>query len=316
MLRMIFLNKKTTSTVLALLTLLTFSSCNKFEGAVTVPAFLHLDAIDIVPQSQNAPSVEEGFYSSMVDCVQLVCYFEGDEAETNLGTFQLPCTVPVLRHGEMEYLTVVPCVKQNGIASTRIEYPYFQRQHIEGLRLAPDSVTNIGTLDTATGRYILKSYYHTLDRLGIVTEDYFEPTSFATHFDSTLIWVKDDPAHACTGQGYGKVHVTSDQTTLRFYIPEEYTLDNTKYLYLEMDYWADMLFEVYLTGFETSSSNASTMSVMKIYPNSHWQKIYINLGKAWSQFNYNNPIAVSFAALNTEGIEGDVRIDNIKIVTI
>lgn len=313
---MIFLNKRGIRTVLAMLTLLTISSCNKFSGDVTVPAWLHIDAIDVIPQDENAPSIEDGFYSSLVDAVQLVAYFEGDEAETNLGTFQMPCTLPVLRHGKIKYLNVTPCVKQNGIASTRIEYPYLQRQRIEGLSLTPDSITNIGTRDTATGRYILHTFYHPLPRLAILAEDYFEPTSFSTHFDSTLTWVKNDPTNACTGQGYGAVHVDKSQQTVRFYIPEEFSVDKTKYLYLEMDYRTDVLFEVYLTGFVNASSNASTMPVMKLYANDHWQKIYINLGKAWSQFNYNNPISISFAALNTEGIEGDIRIDNIKIVTI
>lgn len=313
---MIFLNRRTTTLALALLTMLTISSCKKFSGDVTVPAWLHIDGIDIVPQSENAPSVEEGFYSSLVDAVQLVAYFEGDESETNLGTFQMPCTIPVLRYGTMKYLQVVPCVKQNGVASTRIEYPYFQRQKIEGLRLSADSITHIGELDANTGRYILNTHYYSLPRLAILAEDYFEPTSFSTHFDSTLTWVKDDPEGACTGQGYGKVHVDKSQKTVRFYIPEEFRVDKTKYLYLEMDYKADILFEVNLTGFVNASSNATTMSVMKIYANNHWQKIYINLGKAWSQFNYNNPISVSFAALNTEGIDGDILFDNIKIVTI
>lgn len=313
---MIFLNKKTIPMALALLTLLTISSCKKFTGDVTEPAWLHIDGVDVVPQSENAPSAEPGFYSSLVDAMQLVAYFEGDDAETNLGTYQLPCTLPVLRHGTIKYLNIIPCVKQNGVASTRIEYPYLQSQRIEGLRLTRDSVTHIGTLDTSTGRYIVHTHYNTFPRLAVLVEDYFEPTSFATHFDSTLTWVKDDPQGACTGQGYGSVHVTSDQSTVYFYIPEEFTVDKTKYLYLEMDYRADMLFEVYLTGFVTTSSNASTMSVMRLYANQNWQKIYINLGKAWSQFNYNNPISVSFAALNTEGKEGDIRIDNIKIITI
>ena len=313
---MIFLNKRILPTALALLTLLTISSCNKFSGDVTVPAWLHIDGIDVVPQAVNAPSVEPGFYSSLVDAVQLVAYFEGDDAETNIGTFQLPCTVPILQHGTMKYLNVVPCVKQNGVASTRIEYPYLETQRIEGLRLSSDSVTHIGTLDSTTGRYLVHTHYHTFPQLAVLVEDYFEPTSFATHFDSTLTWVKNDSTGACTGQGYGTVHVADSQKIVYFYIPEEYTLDKTKYLYLEMDYRADMMFEVYLTGFVSASSNASTMSVMRLYANRDWQKIYINLGKTWSQFNYNNPISISFAALNTEGIEGDIRIDNIKIITI
>lgn len=313
---MIFLNKRTIGAALMLPILLSVSSCKKFSGDVTVPAWLHIDGIDIVAQRENAPSVEEGFYSSLVDAVQLVAYFEGDDAETNLGTFQMPCTVPVLRHGKVKYLDVVPCVKQNGVASTRIEYPYFQRQRLEGLRLAADSVTHLGDLDTASGKYVLHTHYYPLPRLAILAEDYFEPTAFDTHFDSTLTWVKNDPANACTGQGYGKVHVDKTQSTVRFYIDEEFNVDKTKYLYLEMNYRTDLLFEVNLTGFVTTSTNASTMSVMRLYPNSGWQKIYINLGKAWSQFNYNNPISVSFAALNTDGTGGDILIDNIKIVTI
>ena len=316
MLGMIFLDKRTAIRVSTLLIALIFSSCNKFAGDVTVPAYLHLDAIDITPQQQGAPSIEAGFYTSAVDCAQLICHFEGDASETILGTFQLPCTLPVLRYGDMEYLTVIPCVKQNGISSTRIEYPYFQRIELKGVHLSADSVTNLGVLDTATNLWTLTTHYYGLDELDILAEDYFEPTSFATHFDTTLTWVKDDPAGACTGQGYGLVHFDDTMQTVRFYIPEEFTVDRTKYLYLEMDYWADCLFEVYLTGFVSSGSNASTMPVMKLYANSGWRKIYINLGKAWSQFNYNNPIALSFQALNTEGITGDVRIDNIKIITI
>lgn len=301
---------------IVLLSTLIISSCKKFTGDVTIPAYLQLDAITVVPQQQGAPSIEAGFYTSNVDCVQLICHFEGDASETVLGTFQLPCTLPVLRHGDMEYLTVIPCVKQNGIASTRIEYPYFQRLKLNDVHLTPDSITHIGTLDTTSGLWTLQTHYYSLDRIDILTEDYFEPTAFATHFDTTLTWIKNDPGNACTGQGYGLVHLDDTMQTRRFYIPEEYTVEKTKFLYLEMDYWTDHMLEVYITGYVTASSNASTLPVMKLYANNGWQKIYINLGKTWSQLNNNNPISISFQALNTEGISGDVRIDNIKIITI
>ena len=41
--------------------LLSFNACKKFSGEVTVPAFIHIDRIDVVRQSQNAPSNEDGF---------------------------------------------------------------------------------------------------------------------------------------------------------------------------------------------------------------------------------------------------------------
>ena len=300
----------------AFLILLTANSCKKFSGDITVPAFLHLDGIVITPQAVNAPSSEAGFYTSEVDAVQLICYFEGDTAETTIGTFQLPCTVPLLRHGTMKYLTVVPSVKQNGISATRIEYPYFKHIRLENVTVAADSITHLGTQDATTGQWRLTTHYYEKPSLAVLVEDYFEPTSFSTNFDTTVVWVKDDAANACTGQGYGRVHVTPEDKIVTFYIPQNFTVSETKYLYLEMDYRTNVDMQICLTGYQSAGSSASTMSVMMLYANTHWQKIYINLGKAWSQFNYNNPIALSFQAVNTGAIEGDVRIDNVKLITI
>lgn len=313
--RMIFSRNHFRLLAAGLFILLTVSGCKKFSGDVTVPAFLHLDGIDIIPQTENAPSSESGFYTSDVDAVQLICYFKGDTAETTIGTFQLPCTVPLLRHGTMDYLTIIPAVKQNGISATRIEYPYYKHIRLEKVTVAADSITHLGTQD-ASGQWRLQTHYYEKPSLAVLVEDYFEPTSFSTNFDSTVVWVKDDAANACSGQGYGRVHVTPTDQLVTFYIPQNFTVSETKYLYLEMDYWTDVDMQICLTGFQTAGSSASTMSVMMLYANRKWQKIYINLGKTWSQFNYNNPIALSFQAVNTGGIEGDVRIDNVKLITI
>ena len=168
-----------------LLTVSALCSCNKFKGDVEIPAYLHLDRIDIVPQAQNAPSVEPGFYTSIVDAVQLVCWFEGDESETNLGVYQMPFTIPVLRHGTAKYIRVVPVVKQNGIAGSRIAYPYYQVIQLDNVKLAPDSVTRLGRFDSVANQWYLQANYYSRDLIDILSEDYFEPTSFSINFDST-----------------------------------------------------------------------------------------------------------------------------------
>ena len=123
------------------LTLLTLSACKSFDGDTTVPAYIHLDHIDIVPQAQNAPSVEPGFYTSVVDAVQLIGYFEGDKEETDFGSFQLPFTTPVLRHGTLKYLRVYPVIKQSGQAAFRVYYTFYQPTTLYNIPLSPDSVT-------------------------------------------------------------------------------------------------------------------------------------------------------------------------------
>ena len=271
--------KKNTKILLAcLLATLVFSACEKFKGDVEVPAFLHLDRIDIVPQPQNAPSSEPGFYSSIVDAAQLICYYDGDDAETNLGVYQLPFTVPILHHGPIEYIKVVPVIKQNGISGTRISYPFFQTIQIDDVLVAKDSITNFGTLNN--GQWTLNAHYIPRRQMDILMEDYFEPTSFSTNFDSCITWVRDEPENACSGQGYGLLEVPDSVTTSTFSINIDLNPKTGQVLYLEMDYQTDLDLYVNMLGFAYSSSgSASSKPIMTLLPNNRWQKIYINLGR-------------------------------------
>lgn len=301
------------------LTLLTFSSCKQFQGDVTVPAFIHIGSIDVVRQTHNAPSNEDGFYTSDIDVVELVCYFEGDAAETRLGAFELPCTVPVLRHGKMKYLTINPAVKQNGVSGTHIDYPFYQPIRLEEVPLTAEDTTFLGTYDDNTGNYRLyTSYYPKGERLRVLAECYFEPTSFATCFDSNVTWVANDPAGACTGQGYGRVHVNPTDSLLTFGFTDstEFNPGSARTLYMELEYQTDFPLYIHMLGFSTSQgSTITSKSVMCINPKNHWNKIYVNLGRTWSQFLYRSPISVYFQIVNDKGVEGDILIDNIKVIT-
>lgn len=310
--------KNTTQLALALvLTVLIFSSCKRFEGDITVPAYLHLDRIDVTPQSSNAPSVEPGFYTSDIDAVEVICYFEGDNAETVLGVFQLPCTMPILHDGPIEYITINPVVKQNGLSGTRIYYAFYEPIRLTDITVSPNDTTNLGTLDPTANEWTLETHYYTKERINVLSEDFFEPTSFLTHFDSTVTWVTDDPENACTGKGYGLIHIADSEETRTFSIKDEFSPTSTQILYLEMDYKTDVDLYVNMIGFQVSSEGAATTkSVMCLYPTKTWKKIYINLGRTWSQFYYNTPLSIFFQAANTEGIEGDILLDNVKIITL
>ncbi len=309
--------KKNTIILLAALLTLCFSACERFQGDVQVPAYLHLDRVNIVPQSQNAPSVEPGFYTANIDAVQIIYYFEGDPSEYSLGVFQLPFTVPLLRHGNITRLTIVPVIKQNGIAGTRIAYPYYNTVKLENIRVAPDSITNIGRLDPQNNQWYINANYKTGDLINIQTEDYFEPTAFSSNFDSTVIWVKNDPNNACTGQGYGRIHINDSTTVTTFSILKELSPDPKSVLYLEMDYKNDFEIFVNMVGFPVSSSGqVETKSIQKLHPRSNWNKIYINLGRVWEQFNHNTPLSIFFQVTNPDHKTGDIFIDNVKIIAI
>lgn len=283
-----------------------FGSCKKFQGEYTVPSYIHIDKVDVVPQAQNAPSPEAGFYTSAIDCVQIICYFEGDQSETNLGAYQLPCTVPVLHQGRAKYVHVVPVVKQNGMSETRIAYPFLKRIELSNIDFVADSTVDLGTL---------QCNYYTRAELNVLTEDYFEPTTFSTHFDSVVQWVANDPENACTGQGYGLITIPDTVMSVNFAIKDEFDIPNS-YLYLEMDYQTDVELYVHMLGFErTTNTNATSKSVMCMVPKDKWNKIYINLSRTWSQFYYHTPIRIYFQAANPEKKTAHVKIDNVKILT-
>ena len=314
---MIFFKKNIQPILACLLMALAFSSCEKFKGDVRIPAYLHLDRITVGPQAQLAPSPEPGFYTSIIDAAQIICYFEGDESETNLGVFQLPFTAPILRHGTIKYIKVVPVVKQNGQASTRIAYPFYQTITLNNIVVAADSVTNLGQFVEADSAWSLTAHYVPLSNMTVLVEDYFEPTSFSTNFDTNLVWVRDSASAACTGKGFGMLSIPDSVNVANFAVLTSLRPKVGQVLYLEMDYQTDFDLYVNIIGFRVNSEgNASTVPVMCLVPNSSWQKIYINLGRAWSVLNWNTPLTLLFQAANAQGKNGTVRIDNVKVIAL
>ena len=55
--------------------------------------------------------------------------------------------------------------------------------------------------------------------------------------------------------------------------------------------------------------------MMVVRASKDWQHLYINLGRTWSYFNHTPNFRISFSALNTDGIEGDIRFDNVRLLT-
>ncbi len=294
--------------VAAVATLATLLSCDRYEGDVVEPSYLKIDSIYVVDNSQTSWSNESGFFTSAVDAVNVVVWAEGDAAETNLGTFQLPCTVPVLKRGNVDMVRISPVVKQDGIAGKRITYPYYQDITLEDVRFVTDSVTDLGTLTTqfAPGMKVL-------------WREFFEPGPNEISLDSvvqrcysldTVRW----------GYGCGRVHIADSVTRLAFWSDTTYTIPSaSSIVYLEMDYWSDVDFTVALYNPTTSGGTNVLINHMTIYgkPEQGWQKIYINIGGTWSRHSGHYPdIRPYFYILNDGAQSGNLYIDNIKLIVI
>ncbi|MGA2824311.1 MAG: hypothetical protein ABSE72_12395, partial [Bacteroidales bacterium] len=118
-----------------LLLLLAQTSCEKFSGDQTVPAYLKIDSIRLTTD-----------YSTQGTAIHNITDVWVNIDGQLIGTFQLPATFPILQQGS-HTLVVLPGVKQDGIASTRISYPFYQ-EIIKTINLVPDKKLDLGTLST------------------------------------------------------------------------------------------------------------------------------------------------------------------------
>ena len=284
--------------------LLSFTACSDDEEFVP-PSFLHVKAIKVVPTTTSPISVEPGFYTSDIVACYVVAHYPGNNTLDSIGLFQLPFTVPVLHSGEVDYLEFYPAVKQSGISGTLPFYTFYKPIKITGQTLTTGDTLRFDTLST--------TYAIALSDMQMFEP--FEPTELSTLFDS-IVWHKYATAEACTGQGYASVHVADSVSSVPFSIKTDfYVSDPNRIVYLELDSRSDIRFEVYMESAYTSGGATDKQRVMVVNPSDHWQHLYINLGRTWAWFNHNPSFKLSFAALNPYGEEGDVRIDNVKVIT-
>ena len=270
----------------------------------TAPAFIHLDAIQLEMPTENPITTEDGFYTADIVAARVLLRYPGLSTLDTLGLFELPFTAPVLFNGVPEFIEVYPAIEQSG--SSRALIPYFYKSiHLTDRTLKAGDTLNLGTLTT--------TYLATND---VMRYELFEPTEGSIIFDSVVIWEPHAAADACSGEGYGRVHVTPSQASVTFSIDEQFILDTVeKALYLELDSRSDLLYSVNLKSAYTEGGAEETREVMRIRPSEKWVHLYVNLGTTFKWFNKNPKFRITFTALNVDGTEGDVRIDNVRLIS-
>jgi hypothetical protein len=289
--------------ILLAMAALGMTACN--DDDFTIPAFLHVEAVKVVPPESNPITLEEGFYTSDITALYVIAHYPGAMKMDTIGLFEMPFTIPVLHEGPVDYLEFYPAVKQSGVGGALPYYSFYKPIRVSDTSLVAGDTLRFDTLST--------TYAIGLSDMLMFT--CFEPTEGSLPFDS-VEWHRYAPEEACSGMGYASVHVPDSVLSVPFGIKQSfYVTDPTRVIYLELDTRSDMRFEVYMhAAYETGGSEHQER-VMVINPSNHWQHMYINLGRTWAWFNHQPEFRLSFAALNVDGTEGDIRIDNVKLLT-
>lgn len=277
------------------LNLLLLSSCEKFSGDQEIPAYLEIDTVMLSTLYSEQGSASHSICDAWV-------YLDGEI----LGTFELPARFPVLANGK-HTLTVLPGIKKDGIASTRVEYPYYNVIEKQ-IPLAPDSTTSVTNL---------KSTYKSSTKF-LWMEDFEDVAlSLDTTKRSTVKMKNTDPDSENTfeGQHSGEALLTSDTSYFEAVTHAAYSISTATPTYLELNFKSNntLTVGVYLYG----SANLYEVPIITLFStDGRWKKIYIDLSTSINAYSGMSTFRVYFSTYKDSGVStGEIFLDNCKLVT-
>ena len=135
----------------------TATSCEKFSGDQTIPAYLAIDSIYL-----STDYYSEGTSSQRITDAWV---YIDDEF---LGAYELPAKLPVLKSGKHN-VKIYPGIKRNGIAATRVSYEFYSPV-IKILPFGLDSITRTGVLRTTYQATTLFSWKEDMEDVSLTLD--------------------------------------------------------------------------------------------------------------------------------------------------
>ncbi len=277
-----------------LLLLLAHTSCEKFSGNQTVPAYLRIDSIRLTTDYSTQGTAMNSITDAWV-------YIDGEL----IGTFQLPARFPVLKQGSHS-LMVLPGVKKDGIAATRINYPFYQEIN-KTIDLVPDSTLDVGILSTT---YSTKAKF-------IWKEDFDNAAITLDTTTATTEKIKQTPSGSpftLEGLHSGIVELDTIGATFEAVSHSTFTIPISE-VYLEMNFNINtsLIVGVYITTFGILNPPSPIMTLLPT--NDKWKKIYIDLTTTLNAYSGATKFRVYYYVKNTSGDHNRILLDNIKVLS-
>ncbi|MDG1348218.1 MAG: hypothetical protein P8P67_00720 [Flavobacteriales bacterium] len=260
-----------------LILLLFFVSCKK-ESADTIPAYIQIDDIELE---------EENITSNITDAWVYV----NDQLQ---GVYKLPAKFPVLEEG-VQKVRIKAGIKANGIASSRIAYPFYD-SYFEDISFNPNKSKNI-TPTVEFNRENEDIFIEDFEGIGINLES--DSLSFSTqNFE---------------GNNFGTITLSdtmyiSEVTTDEFFdLPQAGAP-----VFLELDYKSNTPFLVGV--YVNYPQSVVQKDLLWITPKADWNKIYVNLTSTISE-GINASSFKVFIGMKREGDDtNELYFDNLKVV--
>jgi hypothetical protein len=278
---------------------LAFASCDLVNPEEQLPAYLDINKFDF------SITAEQGIDSEQITDAWV---FVND---ISLGIYQLPATVPVLELGNQK-ISIFPVIRENALPSAPIIYPFYQRFE-QNLELVADQTFTI----QPTTSYIKNAVFE-------MVEEFEDANHRLNGGDPNALQIVEASNVSLHGKGVGQILLNgADEVT--FTSSATFTdLPTTGNLavFLELDYKANVEFEIGLVGLNSNPTQPVNATSYKITlcPIDQWNKLYLNFQEDL-EFSQLPAYKLAFRVSNKNtgctpfnDVTPEVLIDNLKFI--
>jgi hypothetical protein len=275
--------------------LLALSSCEKFSGDQTIPAYISIDSIYLQTDFETEGTTSQNITDAWV-------YVD----ENLVGTFQMPCHFPVLYKGVHD-VTILSGIKRNGIASTRTTYPFYA-SIVKTVNLVPDSTVNIGVVKTtymSTTKFLWMESFEDIS----ISLDTTKNSKAALHL------TEEDSPLTFEGKHSGMIKLDTSKNFFELSTHNYYKIPSAP-VYLEMNFNTNNTFQVGVIVYTTDYLIYQT-PVLNLAPTSNkWKKIYIDLTTTLNSYLNSTNFRVYLGGYKDSSVaDAVILFDNFKLVS-
>lgn len=273
-------------------------SCNLINPVEEIPALIKIDTVLVTVNEFDKGS----------DSHQMTDIWISVGGKT-LGVFEMPALIPCLLDTASQWIFIRPGVKMNGMASTRVAYPFFVPYQLN-VGQTVDLLLEAGKTSTITPTFTYK------DECVFAWIEEFEDAgvtfSYASYSDTVF---KNQNEIVKDGRFSGVVYLDSINSYFEARSAEDFTLpgDGTSIL-LEFDYLNTVEFEV--GTYVIEDEVATWSSLIMVRKSDKWQRIYIDLHSTVAYETEADLFRMGFRAQwdSTGTATQSMLFDNIKLI--
>lgn len=283
--------------------LLFLHGCDVFDKEEDIPGFVFVASAEL----ETDPLVEGENTHAITD---VHVFYDGDFA----GAYELPAHIPIYGPGERR-LVIAPGIKNNGMGSNRVIYPFYDNTDIDveiipevSVPITPDSVVVFkyfkGTSEGSPMHFLIDAFE--------LPGNVWIPQSD----DSVGVINTTQPEYVRSGSGGGLVELNESRKKLLVYSSTDtWPLEDMPRgvpVYLEIDFKGDVAMEI---GLRVIGQINRSVFVVGLNPTQDWTKVYVDLTDEINAPRDATNFQILLKAEKPDGMsEAVIAMDNIKLI--